>query len=800
MRSNIPVGSLGTAAAIALAAALVMLLAPGSARAQVLPERFQQEVVFQGLNQPSAVRFSPDGRVFVAEKSGLIKVFSGLGDPTATVFADLRTQVHNFWDRGLLGLALDPAFPEEPYVYVLYTHDFDPAVPGEFPRWGNPDQTEDGCPTPPGAVGDGCVVNGRLSRLEADGDVMSGPEQVLLEGGWCQQYPSHTVGSLGFGPDGALYVSAGDGASFNFEDFGQDGSPLNPCGDPPAGVGGVQTPPSAEGGALRSQDLRSAADPTSLDGSLLRLDPDTGGPFPGNPGSGDANARRIVAHGFRNPFRFTIRPGTGELWIGDVGWTTWEEINRLTDPAGAPVENFGWPCYEGTPRQGGYDGRNLSLCESLYAAGTGAVTAPYYAYSHSDKVVPAEGCPSGGSAISGLAFYDGGIYPAEYDGALFFSDHARGCIWAMLAGPGGDPDPDEIVTLVDGAANPVDLQIGPGGDLFYVDFNGGTVRRVTYSPELEPPDAIIDAPEPSLLWRVGETITFAGRGVDPQDGELPPSSLDWELTLCPAACQSEPIVSFPGVGGGAFAAPDHRYPAHLELRLTVTDSTGLEDDATLRLDPETVELLLMSSPLPGVPMAFNDATGASPLQGTAIVGSHNSLAAPPLVSRGKARWWLRAWSDGGAPAHAVVAPASPTTYTARYSRLPEACGSASPNLVVGTEARETLDGTTGADAIMALGGADAAAGLAGGDCLVGGGGADALRGNAGGDRLLGGASADRLRGGDGHDLLDGGAGNDVLRGDAGRDEVRCGAGVDTVVLGGGGRDDVARSCERVSRR
>ena len=76
-------------------------------------------VVFDGLTRPTAIQFSPDGRVFVAEKSGLIRVFSDLSDTTPTVFADLRTNVHNYWDRGLLGLALDPQFPTKPYVYVL---------------------------------------------------------------------------------------------------------------------------------------------------------------------------------------------------------------------------------------------------------------------------------------------------------------------------------------------------------------------------------------------------------------------------------------------------------------------------------------------------------------------------------------------------------------------------------------------------------------------------------------------------------------------------------------------------------
>src|SRR5918995_990113 len=236
-----------------LAAAVLVPLAPGSANAvSTLPSGFQEEQVFSGLTNPTNVEFSQDGRVFVAEKSGLIKVFDGLSDSTPTTFADLRTKVHNFWDRGLLGLALAPNFPSDPHVYVLYT--YDAAIGGTAPRWGTADVSSDPCPTPPGATADGCVVSGRLSRLTASGDTMTGSEQVLIEN-WCQQYPSHSVGSLVFGSDGALYVSAGDGASFNFVDYGQDGSPLNPCGDPPDGVGGSMSPPTAEGGALRSQDV-----------------------------------------------------------------------------------------------------------------------------------------------------------------------------------------------------------------------------------------------------------------------------------------------------------------------------------------------------------------------------------------------------------------------------------------------------------------------------------------------------------------------------------------------------------------
>src|SRR3712207_6341896 len=281
-----------------LAAAVVVLLAPVSANAvATLPSGFQEEAVISGLTNPSNVEFSQDGRVFVAEKSGLIKVFDGLSDTTPTTFADLRTKVHNFWDRGLLGLTLAPNFPSDPHVYVLYTHDA--AVGGTAPRWGTAGTSSDPCPTPPGATSDGCVVSARLSRLTAVGNTMSGAEQVLVED-WCQQYPSHSVGSLAFGPDGSLYASAGDGASFTFTDYGQDGNPVNPCGDP---GGTAPTPPTAEGGALRSQDVRTAGDPLGLDGSVIRVDPVTGAGLPDNPmgGSADANARRLVAVGLRNP-------------------------------------------------------------------------------------------------------------------------------------------------------------------------------------------------------------------------------------------------------------------------------------------------------------------------------------------------------------------------------------------------------------------------------------------------------------------------------------------------------------------
>jgi glucose/arabinose dehydrogenase len=553
-------------AVVVAAGAIAALVQSSSAQGASLPPHFAEQVVWSGLNTPTNIEFAPDGRVFVAEKSGVIKVFDNVNDPTPTVFADLSRNVHPLHDRGLLGLAIHPEFPVQPYIYVLYTYDAPPGY--SAPYW------NDNCDAVGGVVAGRCVVTAQLSRLQAAGNVMTGTEQVLLRD-WCQQYPSHSIGDVHFGADGMLYVTGGDGASYELVDYGQNFN--NPCQDPPG-----------EGGALRSQDMRTLGDATQLNGTVLRLDPLTGAAAPGNPniGSPDPNARRIVSYGLRNPFRFAMRPGTNEVWLTEVGWNDVEEVNRVPTNS---VGNYGWPCYEGPGRQAGYDSANLALCESLYSQGTGAVRAPYFSYRHDQFVVASGDCPiEYGTSTTGIAFYpsSGGSYPAEYHGAMFWADYVRGCIWAMPAtGPGGLPDPAARRVFVSGASTPVDLAIGPDGDLYYVDVMG-SVRRIRYFAGNQPPVAVIDASPTS--GGAPLAVSFNGsRSMDADPGDQATLRYEWDF-------------NGDGIVDSTAVAPTHTYPTGVyTARLTVRDSFGATGQETVLVQSGN-----------GAPTAFVDTPAA----------------------------------------------------------------------------------------------------------------------------------------------------------------------------------------------
>lgn len=594
-------------------------------QAVAAPQGFQDSVVFSGLNTPMAVRFAPNGKVFVAEKSGIIKVFDSLTDTSATVFANLSSQVNDYWDRGMMSLAVDPNFPTNPYIYVAYAYD---APPGQAaPYW------NDNCADANGA---GCLITNRVSRLTVNGDAMVAGSEKILISDYCSQFPSHVIGDLQFANDGSLYVTGGEGANFNYADYGQTG---NPCNDP-----------VNEGGALRSQDLMTTGDPVGLGGTLIRIDPSTGNASPGNPLIGGARTDddRILAYGLRNPFRFAKHPTTEEIWIGNVGWGRWEAIDRVQNPTSS-VKNFGWPCFEGTDRTQGYSTLDLPICQTLYSNNT--VIPPYYQYIH-----------QGSSAISALAFYNGNTYPSQYKNALFMADYAAGWLKVMFPNPTTQlPDTNNIITFAEGVYI-TDLQPGPDGDIFYVSIATGEIHRIQYFSTNTPPVAqasanrthgpapltiqfnastsydpdldtisyswdfngdgvygestsatatytyniegiynasvrvtdsrgafnnanlvisVGNAPVPRITlpattetYQVGDSIKFAGDATEANNNFLPSSALSWQTIIhhCalsnPTDCHDHFFQAFDGVSAGTIIAPDHEYPSYLEFRLT----------------------------------------------------------------------------------------------------------------------------------------------------------------------------------------------------------------------------------------
>ena len=186
-----------------------------------------------------------------------------------------------------------------------------------------------------------------------------------------------------------------------------------------------------------------------------------------------------------------------------------------------------------------------------------------------------------------------------------------------------------------------------------------------------PPTATIAAPASGTLWNVGDTINFSGSATDTEDGgTLTASSLSWTLVLqhCwqydPTNCHGHAIQSWPGVAGDSFVAPDHEYPAYLELTLTATDSGGLTDTETLRLDPRTIILTFQTAPS-GLQLTVGSSSSTATFTRTVIVGSRTSVSAPSGQTLGGTVYDFVSWSDGGAATHIIVGSTS-TTYTATF--------------------------------------------------------------------------------------------------------------------------------------
>ncbi len=416
-----------------LAVLLVLLGGTERTRAQGEnpPPGFLFEPVITGIFEPGRpVGFAhlPDGRVLLVERNtGFVRVHvpGSATAPVRYIVPDVAIEA----ERGLLGVAVDPAWPARPYVYLYYTHT------SHF---------------------------GRVEMLTASGDLSDpGSASVTLGSPYLllDDLPDalniHNGGTLRFGPDGMLYLSLGD-----------DGAACN------------------------------AQDPAILAGAILRLDVSSmpgagGGPPPkadlvpaGNPFPGPGDAERLVwVTGLRNPYRFTIDPLTNDLAIGDVGLTSFEEIDvvRYATDAGA---NYGWPHREGFVDPG-----------LGWSCGAGATfTDPAYVYAHLFGAAIVAGpiyrAPAGGAHA----------FPPEYEGSLFFGDFYQaflrrlvfdGAQWVLAPPVPGQPSADDWGT---GFAYYADMQTGPDGAIHLLRlFPSGGRTSGLYRIV---PDPAVGAPEP----------------------------------------------------------------------------------------------------------------------------------------------------------------------------------------------------------------------------------------------------------------------------------------------------------------
>lgn len=255
---------------ISTIAFLSALLISAELKARV-PAGFTQTNIINSLNNPTRMAIAPDGRIFITEQAGRIKIVEK-GHLLTQPFLNIATRVNSQGERGLLGIAFDPNFFTNQWVYVYYT--------SKYP-----------------------VVHNRVSRFKANGDTaLSGSEDVLLDIQPSGSQTKHNGGAIGFGADGKLYIAVGDG------------------------------------------DVRSNAQSLSnLKGKILRINKD--GSIPNdNPfyQSADGVNRAIWAKGLRNPYSFDVQPGSGRIYVNDVGASSWEEVNQIIKGA-----NYGWPIVEG---------------------------------------------------------------------------------------------------------------------------------------------------------------------------------------------------------------------------------------------------------------------------------------------------------------------------------------------------------------------------------------------------------------------------------------------------------------------
>jgi len=694
-------------AALAFAAGLALLLLPGTPRpadAATPAESGFADARIASQRSPTALAFTPDGRMLVTSQSGSMNVYRQDGTLLEDGALNLGARVCANSERGLLGIAVDPQFVTNGYIYVFYT----------FNKSG---QCPTGQPTNPANP-----VN-RVSRFVLDSNNNTSGEQVLVD-----NMPSpagnHNAGDLKFGKDGNLYVSIGDGGCDYANDSGCAGQ--NDAARDKHVLTGKVLRITREGGVPPDNPFASSG------GSCAR----TGKTTPGQ------HCKETYAWGLRNPFRFATDPDASgvRLFINDVGQGKWEEVDE-----GRPGADYGWNLREGFCAKDQTTG-----CRTTPGATVNGLTDPVHSYGREI-----------GKSITGAAFVPDGVWPSSYNTSYLFGDSVAGKIFRLAPNGSGGYARTEFATELGPV---ISLAFGPFGNgraLYYTTYaNGGEIHRLAYTgaptaaltatPDSGPtpltvsfdgsgsrgagtltylwdfdgdggtdttttdpkteygyteagtitaslkvrdgrgaesspatfevypgnnaPAPQITAPAGGKLFRVGEGITLSGSASDPDDGTLPGSALRWEVRRYHNDDHYHPWFSGTGNDLRFTAPPPEDLSAtgagnYLEVRLTATDSKGLSRTVTRRLEPRRVGVTLATAPL-GLRLSLNGTTFEAPRTVTSWEGYGLNVGAAGQKDRFGRLVRFYNWSDGGRAAHTVRTPASAATYTAKFRYVP----------------------------------------------------------------------------------------------------------------------------------
>ena len=764
-----------------------VLAAPAFA---TLPSGFS-DVLVTTLPGPTALAFTPDARLLIAQQAGIVRVFKNgalVPTPALTIPA---TKICNNFENGLLGIEKDPDFKTNGWVFLYYTAKRPDAV---------------------------CV--NRVARFIMSGDTINPASQAILIDNIPAPNGNHNGGDLKFGWDRYLYISTGDGGCDYAGDSGCQGN-NDASRDQHALIGKI----------LRITNQGAIPDSNPFQGSGTARCNVTGRTDAGK------KCQETFASGLRNPFRFAFDPNASgtRFFINDVGGPRWEEIDK-----GKKGADYAWNLCEGN-----HDNLNWPGSVNCSAA---PYTPPIHEYSHDT------GCTAitGGAFVpNGVwpAEYDnsylysdyvcnkifelkpksgGGFTQTEFASglgeggpiAMAFGPYGSGqALYYTTYGNGGEvhriTDNTNVPPTAAVTANPTsgrlplkvdfdgsgssDPDAGETVTSYLWDFGDGSTSETTtpttthtyttegtYTASLqvrnnngvlseadtvridagnEAPTPVIELPAADLLYSVGEQITLRGSATDRDENDpLGDDSLEWEVLQHHTAPNhhTHPYLTAQTGNNLTISAPPPEdlestgSGNHLEVRLTATDSKGLSKTVTREIQPNRVDVSFATNPS-GLSLLINGQNFTTPEIGftlTSWEGYTLNLNTPSTQTLSGETYVFSSWSDGEAKQHSIDTGAEPTTYTATF----EACTKS------GTSQAETLSGTSGADVICGLGGNDTMEGRGGNDILLGGGGADKVKGGGGADNLDGESGNDALNSLDGisgNDSLDGGAGTDT---------------------------------------